>query len=93
MRAQCFDIFTLLADHDTWTGAVNGDTGILRRTLDGDLADVRVLQLLQKEGANLVVFVQLVREVLAVGVPLRGPGAGHRKAESGRIDFLTHTNL
>src|SRR5690606_33966265 len=90
LGAQVLDVLALLADDDPGTGAVHGDLGVLRRTLDHDLAHHGVRQLLLEEIADLDVVVQHVREVLAVRIPARGPVALDGKAKPGRVDFLAH---
>src|SRR6266850_755641 len=88
--AQMFDVLALLADHHTGTGAVYGDFGVFRRTLDHHFADRGVRQFLLQEVANLDVLLQHRREILGVRVPARRPVALHRQPEPGRVNFLSH---
>ena len=39
VRAQAVDVLALLADHDAWTGGINGYSRGLRRPLDIDAAN------------------------------------------------------
>src|SRR5215469_16687023 len=88
--AQRLDVLAFLADHYPRTGAMNRDPRVLRRTLDRDLADGGMRELLAQEIADLYVLVQRRREMLAVRVPLRSPVAVDCESESGRIDLLSH---
>src|SRR6266545_4938429 len=88
--AQRLDVLALLADDDAGARAVDRDPRVLRRTLDRDLADRRMAQLLFQVLADLDVFLQRRRERLAVGEPLRRPVAGDGEAKAGRMDFLSH---
>src|SRR5438105_3577017 len=90
VRAQRLDVLALLADDNTGARAVDRDPRVLRWTLDRDLGHRCVRELLAQIGADLDVLVEGRREVLAVRVPLRGPVAIHREAESGRMDLLSH---
>ena len=67
--AELLDVRALLADDHARAGGVNGDAALLVRTLDDDLGDAGLLQLLLDELADLDVFVQQAAEVGAVGVP------------------------
>src|SRR5690606_34918660 len=71
--AQRFNIFTLLADHNTWTCTINSNLGILGRTLNDDLAYCSMCQLLIKELTNLDITAQHCWEIFTVGIPTRQP--------------------
>ena len=88
--AQRLDVLALLADDDTRPRAVDGDPRVLRRPLDRDLADRGVGELLLQVFADLDVFLQRRREMLAVGEPLRRPVPVDGQAEAGRMYFLSH---
>src|SRR5947208_1955077 len=64
VRTQRLDVLALLADDDTRARAVNRYARVLRRTLDRDLANRCVRELLAKVLADLDVLVQRRREVL-----------------------------
>ena len=87
---QQFNVFTLLADHDTRTRAENRDTRVLCRTLDHNAADGRVLQLLLQVFTNTDVFLQHRREIVVVRVPTRSPIAADGQTEASRMNFLSH---
>src|SRR5438552_1533720 len=91
-RAQRLDVLALLADDDTRPRAMDGDARVFCRPLDRDLADGGVGELLAEIVADLDVFVQRRREMLAVRVPLRGPVTIDRETKAGRIDFLSHVS-
>src|SRR5574343_1135940 len=87
---QLFDVLALLADHNTRTGAENGDAGVLCRTLDDNTAHGGVCQLLLQMSTDLEVFVQHLGEVGASGKPAGAPVTSNRQTEAGRMDFLSH---
>src|SRR5690606_14800867 len=58
-----------------------------------DAADGRVLQLLLQELADPMILLDVHRERLRIGVPLRQPLASDAEANSGRMYFLTHDLL
>src|SRR5262249_4910537 len=88
--AQRLDVSALLADHHAWAGGVNGDAALLLRTLDDDLADAGLLQLVLDELADLDVFVQQPTIVRRVSVPAAVSRAVNAKTKSDRVDLLTH---
>src|SRR5439155_360581 len=88
--AQRLDVLALLADDHAGARAVYRNARVLRGTLDGDLADRRVRELLFQIFADLDVLVERGREMLAVRVPLGRPVAVDGKAESGRMYLLAH---
>src|SRR5690606_32613212 len=88
---EVLDVFALLADHHARTCRVNGDAGILGRTLDEDARNRSILQLGLEVLAHLDVFGQHAGEVTVAGVPTASPVAADRKAEAGRMDFLSHS--
>src|SRR5688572_15076152 len=81
LTAKRLDVLAFLANHDTWTRAVDRDLRVLGRTLDHDPADRRVRELLLEEIANLDVLLQHARKILGVGIPFRRPVAQHRQPE------------
>src|SRR5688500_8989651 len=88
--AQPLDVLALLADHHARTRREDGDARVLRGTLDHDLADGRVRELLPQVFAHLDVLGQHAGEILGVREPLRAPVAVHRQSEADRIDLLSH---
>src|SRR5690606_15156144 len=90
LATQLLDVLALLADHDAGTRGVNGDVHFARGALDLNAADGSLGELLLQQLAHLEVGVHVRREVLARGIPLRGPLTGDAEAEADRIDFLTH---
>src|SRR5690606_35271591 len=93
VRAQLLDVLALLADHDARPRRVKRDVRALRRTLDVDTADRRVLQLPLQKLANAMVLLDVRRERLRIGIPLRQPLLGDAEADSGRMYLLTHDLL
>src|SRR5690606_22324214 len=90
VRAQLLDVLALLADHDARPCRVDRDVRALRRPRDMDAADGRVLQLLLQELADPMILLDVHRERLRFGVPLRQPLASDAEVKSGRMYFLTH---
>src|SRR5690606_18741389 len=91
--AQLLDVLAALADHHARAGGVDGDAGVVGRTLDQDLADAGLGQLLAQHVADLEVGGQVVGELLLAGVPLGVPVLGDAQADADRIDFVTHDYL
>ncbi|MPM63254.1 hypothetical protein SDC9_110134 [bioreactor metagenome] len=87
---QLFDILALLADDHARTSGVNGDAGVLGRTLDQDATNGGVRQFTLQVLAYLDVFLQHARKVLAVSVPARTPVLGDGQTEASRMNFLSH---
>src|SRR5690606_2345746 len=69
--AQLVDVFAFLANHDAWTGSVNGYTCGLGRTLDDNTAYRCRRQLALQILANSEIGDQVLRIVLAAGIPDR----------------------
>src|SRR5690606_24570773 len=90
VRAQLLDVLALLADNDARPRRVDRDVRALRRPLDVNAADGRVLELLLQELADPMVLLDVHGERLRIRVPLRQPLAGDAEANSGRMYFLTH---
>src|SRR5690606_7108319 len=88
--AQLLDVLTALADHHTRAGRVDGDARRLGRTLDHDLADPGLGQLLAQHLAHL----QVGRKVLGIlplaRVPLGVPVLGDAQTDAGGMNFVTH---
>ena len=87
---EVLDVFALLADHHTRTCRVNGDAGILGRTLDQNACHGSVLQLLFEVLTNLDVFGKHAGEITVACVPAACPVTADRQTEAGRMDFLSH---
>src|SRR5690606_236005 len=85
---QVLDVFAAFADHHARTCRVNGDAGVLGRTLDGHETDRSALVLPLQVLANTNVFGQHAAESLIVGVPTPGPVAIYREADPNRVYFL-----
>ena len=88
---EVLDVLALLADHHARTCRVDGDAGVLGRTLDQDARNRSILQLGLEVLTHLDVFGQHAGKVTVAGVPAARPVAGDRKAEAGRMDFLSHS--
>src|SRR5262249_50672024 len=87
---QLFDLGALAADDDARTRGENRDPGAIRRPLDIDARDARVIELILDVAPDLDVLVQ------QVGVSLRreppgAPRAGRSEAEPDRMRLLTHS--
>src|SRR5690606_12936734 len=87
---QAFDVLTALADHHARTSRVNGDAGVLGRTLDNDATNRSALELLLQVLANADVFGQHAAESFVISEPTRGPITGDRETEPSGVNFLTH---
>src|SRR5690606_17391111 len=79
-----------LADHHTRTRRINGNAGILGRTLDDHAPHRGVLEFLLQVLAHADVFGQHAAEVLVVRVPAGSPVAVDREPEPDRMNFLSH---
>jgi hypothetical protein len=88
--AQLLDVLALLADHHARTGGVDGDARVLGRALDLDAAHRGLRQARLQELAHLQVGIEVVREILGIGVPLGIPVLDDAEADAGRMYFLTH---
>jgi hypothetical protein len=87
---QVLDVFALLADNTRRAGTEDGNPCVLCRALDDDAANGCVRQLLLQVVANLNVFLEHLRKVLAVGIPAGSPVTRDRKTKSGRMNLLSH---
>src|SRR5690606_29881124 len=90
---QLFDVLTLLADHDTGTGSVDGDAGGLSRTLDINAADRGALQSVLNVLTYLQISVQIVSVSTTICVPHRSVLFYDTEANTRRIYLLTHDRL
>src|SRR5690606_10939251 len=90
LGADLVDVSTLLADHDARTGSVDRHAALTVRTLDDDLRDRGLLQVIHQRGADLQVFLEQRAVVGLVGKPAAIPGAVDPEAEADRVDLLTH---
>src|SRR5690606_18803664 len=72
------------------TGSVDGDAALLVRTLDHDLRNGSLLQLLLEVFADLQVFMKKLAVFAGVCVPARVPGAVDAEAQTDWINLLTH---
>src|ERR1700754_2544217 len=88
--AQLLDVLALLADHHARTGGVDRHAGGLGRTLDLDLADAGLSQLLAKHFTDLEIGREILGVVALVGVPLGVPVLGNAEADTGGMYFMTH---
>ena len=69
------------------------DVGALGRPLDVNAAERCVLELLLEKFANAVILLDVARESLRIGVPLRGPLFRDTEPNSDWMYFLTHNLL
>src|SRR4030065_146678 len=69
---------------------IQGDADVLGRTLDNNLAECGVSQLLLQVLAQLDIRRQVVGVMLAARVPLCGPVADNAEAKTVRVDLLSH---
>ena len=83
------DARATLTDHDARTGRVDVDLRLVRRALDLDVRDARVVELLLDEALQLEVFMQPLRVVLLL-VPARRPRLDDAEAKADRMCFLAH---
>src|SRR5690606_15320000 len=68
---QNFYVFAFFTNHDTRTGSVNSDFGVLCRALDNDLADRGFFQALFDQRTNSDVSQQVVGVFILTGIPDR----------------------
>src|SRR5690606_32031223 len=90
LLAELLDIRTLLADDDARTSRVNRDAALLVRTLDDDLRNSGLLQILHQLVADLHVLMKELAVLTLVREPARIPSAVDAEAKPDRIYFLTH---
>jgi hypothetical protein len=69
---------------------VDRDARVVGRTLDQDLRDAGLRELLAQHVADLEVGDQVIRVVLLAGEPLGIPVLGDAQADAGRMNFMTH---
>ena len=91
--AQLLDILALLADHDAGARGVDGNQRIPGGPLDLDPAHRRMGQALLQKITHLEIVVQIIREVLGIGVPLRCPILHDTEADTRWMYFLAHVGL
>src|SRR5690606_14632682 len=87
------DVLTLLADHDTGTGSVDGDACRLSRALDINAADRGAPQRVLTVLTYLQLRVQIVSVSATTCVPHRRVLFYDTEANTRRIYFLTHERL
>ena len=66
------------------------NAALLVRTLDNDLGNGRLLELLRQVIADLQVFLKQIAIFALLGEPARIPGTVDAKAKADRINLLTH---
>src|SRR5690606_19342378 len=88
--AKLLDIRTLLADNDTGASRVDRYAALLVRTLDHDLRNTSLLQLIVEKLANLEVFMQQLTIFMATSKPARVPCAVDAEPQTDRIYLVTH---
>src|SRR5215831_14340762 len=86
---QLVDFRTLAADDDSGPGGINRDAKFVGHSLDFDIADAGMRQLLQQISLQLQIFVKQ-SAVVAFGKPARTPRFGDSEPESVRVCLLTH---
>src|SRR5690606_14994301 len=77
-------------DRRARAGGVDRHARGLGRTLDQDLADAGLRQLLAQHFAHFQVGCQVTSELGLVGVPLGVPVLGNTEADTNRMNFMTH---
>jgi hypothetical protein len=90
VAAKLLDIRTLLADNDTRASRVDRHAALLVRTLDHDLRDAGLLQLLVQKLTDLEVFMQQLAILMTTGEPARVPCAVDAEPQTDRIYLVTH---
>src|SRR5690606_38888492 len=75
LGADLVDVCALLADHDARTSSVDRHAALAVRTLDDDLGNRGLLQVIHQRGADLQVFLEQIAVVGLVGEPAAVPGA------------------
>src|SRR6056297_4000690 len=90
LAAQALDILTLLADYDTRTRRIDRDLRLLGRTLDVNAADCGLRKLLLYETPGCEIAVQVVGEILSLGIPACAPVLGDSESDSGWMYLVTH---
>src|SRR5207249_3021183 len=91
--AQLVDIGALLANDHARPRRMNRHPALLVRTLDHDLGNRSLLQLLHQDFANLDVLMQQLAVLGLARIPARIPSPVDAKPQANRIDFLTHRSL
>ncbi len=67
--AQLLNIFAFFANHDTWTGSVNGNAGSLCRTLNLNPGYRCIGKLLADVSTNLQVYQQMLSIIFTFSKP------------------------
>ena len=88
--AHHFNVFALLANHNTRARGVQRDADVLGRTLNHNLAECGMGQLLLEVFAQLDVRRQVGGIVFAARVPLCGPVADNTETKTVWVDLLSH---
>src|SRR5688572_23973975 len=88
--AQLLDVLATLADHHARAGGVDRDARVVGRTLDQDLRDAGLRELLAQHVADLEVGDQVLGVLLLAGEPLGIPVLGDAQADAGRMNFMTY---
>ena len=84
------DFLALAADDEAGTGGLKCDADAVPSAFDDDLGEAGVLELLAQVLTDREVFVKLVGEVLASGVPFGTPVLVNGEAKCDWIYFLAH---
>src|SRR5690606_15642848 len=90
LATQLLDIRALLADNQARTCRMDRHPALLVRTLDHDLRNGSLLQLLFEVATDLQILMQQFAILAGICIPARIPGAVDTEAQADRIDFLTH---
>ena len=90
LLAKLLDVGALLADDQARPRGVDRHPALLVRTLDHDLGDGSLLQLLLKIFADLQILVQQLSVLAGICEPARIPGPVDAESQADRIDFLAH---
>ena len=66
--------------------------GLARQPLDVNTTHRGRSKLLAQIIPDLNVYIEVIRKIFAIGIPLGVPVANDAEADTDRIDFMTHTN-
>src|SRR5579872_3603582 len=86
---ELVDFRAFASDDDAWTRRLDDDAQLVARTLDFDRTHARRLQFVLQLGLEFYVLEQQL-VVITLDEPARLPRLGVAKAETVRVNFLSH---